>query len=71
MKFRGQRALRQQFPEGFILQLRMITERNSTLDAEGPAASGDAAIFAFRLAAGQEIPDVIKAWKAKWKEAKP
>ncbi len=68
MKFRGQRALRAQFPEGAILQLRMITEKNSTCEAEGPAASSDAAIFAFRLAAGQEIQDVIKAWKAKWKE---
>jgi len=68
MKFRTRSQLRQQFPEGSILQLRMISEMNNTLEAEGPADSPDAAIFAFRLAAGQPIPDVIKAWKAKWKE---
>ncbi len=70
MRFRTRSQLRQQFPEGAILQLRMISERDSTLEAEGPAASSDAAVFAFRLAAGQEIPEVIRAWKAKWKELK-
>ncbi len=68
MRFRTRPQLRRQFPEGSILQLRMITQKDSTLEAEGPAASSDAAIFAFRLAAGQEIRDVIKAWKRKWKD---
>ncbi len=71
MKFQTRTQLRRQFPTGAILQLRMITEKDSTIDAEGPAASSDAAIFAVRLASGQEIADVIKAWKAGWKEEKP
>lgn len=67
MKFRTRTDLRRQWPEGSILQLRMITAKNSTVEAEGPTASSDAAVFAVRLAAGESIEDTIKAWKAGWK----
>ncbi len=70
MIFRSKRAMRRQWPHGAILQLRMITALDSTVDAEGPAESTDAATFACQLAMGLSIPEVIKHWKAKWKVPK-
>ena len=67
MKFRTRTDLRRQWPKGTILQLRMITEKDSTIEAEGSPASSDAGVFAVRLAAGETIEDTIKAWKAGWK----
>lgn len=67
MKFRTRTDLRREWSKGTILQLRMITEKDSTIEAEGPAASSDTGIFAVRLAAGETIEDTIKAWKAGWK----
>lgn len=67
MKFRKTAVLRRQWPQGTILQLRMVTTRDSTIEAEGPAASSDAGAFALRLAFGETIEDTIKAWKDGWK----
>lgn len=68
MKFRTRADLRRQWPQGTILQMRLITTRDSTVEAEGPAASSDAGAFALRLALGESIEDTIKAWKRGWKE---
>lgn len=56
MKFMGRRALRAKFPDAkCIVQVRVITERDSTIDAEGPV-SAEAATWMVRLAVGHEAP---------------
>lgn len=53
MKFLGKRALRAKFPKGHIVQVRIITPRDSTIDAEGPVSDLSAG-WILRLACGHD-----------------
>lgn len=60
MRFQQWRALRSKFPNAeAIVQVRIITKMNSTMDIEGPI-SEEVAGRIFALAAGTEVDDVTK-----------
>lgn len=55
MKFRGKRALRAEFGKSFVVQARIITDMDNTIDIEGPVAGQAEASLIARLALGQDI----------------
>lgn len=42
MKFRGFKALRAEFPQGSVVQVKLLTERDSWIEVEGPISAEDA-----------------------------
>jgi hypothetical protein len=65
MKFLGKRALRAKFPKGRVVQVRLLTELDSTIDVEGPVSDLEAG-WIVRLAAGAGgAPPLPKAKKAR------
>ena len=51
MKFRGYKALRAEFPEGSIVQVRLLTKQDNWVEVEGPISEPDARLL-LRLAIG-------------------
>ena len=67
MKFMGRRALRAKFPKAeCIVQVRIITERNSTIDVEGPIGDDDATRI-LRLAMGEDATESLEKPKKEKK----
>lgn len=51
MKFRGYKALRAQFPQGSVVQVKLLTKGNNWVEVEGPMSEEDATAL-LKLAIG-------------------
>ena len=57
MKFRGLKALRAEFPKGSVVQVKLLTERNSWIEVEAPISAEDGtALLKLAIGSSDEAP---------------